>query len=89
MNYRYRLQSSKFELKSKLVYADENTFGPRKTTRSPFDLSVKECHKPDLAHQTSVPEICSSNPEEEQVKQGERRDMNRKNLPRTKVIPRR
>ncbi|GFW60939.1 hypothetical protein TNCV_4871501 [Trichonephila clavipes] len=42
-------------------------------TPSPFDLSAKECHKPDQVLQTTIPGKCPRSPEDEQEKQGESR----------------
>ncbi|GFT88829.1 hypothetical protein TNCV_906471 [Trichonephila clavipes] len=38
----------------------------RQPTPSPFDLSTKECHKPDPVPQTTIPGKCLSSPEDEQ-----------------------
>ncbi|GFW69940.1 hypothetical protein TNCV_1403931 [Trichonephila clavipes] len=43
-----------------------NPLGAGKPTPSLFDLSAKEYHKPDPAHQTTFPGICPSSPEDEQ-----------------------
>ncbi|GFU82314.1 hypothetical protein TNCV_3195861 [Trichonephila clavipes] len=38
-----------------MLFVVSSPLGTEKLTPSPFDLSVKECHKPDLAHQASLP----------------------------------
>ncbi|GFW04758.1 hypothetical protein TNCV_4879941 [Trichonephila clavipes] len=47
-----------------------NPRGAEKSTPSPFDLPAKECHKTDLAHQTTVPGMRPSSPEDKQGRAG-------------------
>ncbi|GFW45871.1 hypothetical protein TNCV_4495911 [Trichonephila clavipes] len=42
-----------------------------KSTPSPFDLTARECYKPDPVHQIKVLEKCPNSPEDEQEKQGQ------------------
>ncbi|GFW91662.1 hypothetical protein TNCV_4500811 [Trichonephila clavipes] len=56
------------------VVVVSKSLGAGKCTPSPFDLSAKECHNPDPAHQIIVPGKCPSIPEDEQENQGESRN---------------
>ncbi|GFW63512.1 hypothetical protein TNCV_401781 [Trichonephila clavipes] len=47
------------------VVVVSNPLGSGKTTR-PFEISGKECNKPDLALQKTVPRIGPSSPKDEQ-----------------------
>ncbi|GFX75239.1 hypothetical protein TNCV_3954901 [Trichonephila clavipes] len=78
--YDYRATAVGQYVKVYLLVVVSNPLGAVKPTPSPFDISTKECHKPDPAHQTTVPGICPGSPKD-QEKQEESRDRHRKTLP--------